>query len=75
MLHRQADQLAVAIWSPVSPQKHQHCARIEAFGEPPRLFGLVDEVEVGEHPVTITLPPRGHDRSSYQPVDTCDPRQ
>ena len=55
MSHRQADQLAVAVRSPIASQKHQHCGRVEVRRKTPWSAGLVRQAEVGEHHLTITV--------------------
>ena len=48
MALRQADQLAVAIWSPVAAQEDQEHPGVQMIGQPPRLPRLVVEGEVGD---------------------------
>jgi hypothetical protein len=56
--HRQADQLAVAIRSPIAAQEDQHRRGVEVIGKPPRPSFLVGERETGQHQLTIAKAPR-----------------
>ncbi len=53
MSHRQTDQLAVAIRSPIAAQEDQHRRGVEVIRKSPRPCFLVGEREVGQHPLTI----------------------
>jgi hypothetical protein len=53
MSHRQADQLAVAVRSPVATQEDQECGGVEMIGQGPGFPGLIDQSEVGGHVATI----------------------
>jgi hypothetical protein len=44
---RQADQLAVAIRSPVAAQEHEHCRRVQMIRERPGPACLIGDGEVG----------------------------
>jgi len=51
--HCQADQLAVAVRSPIAAQEDQHRGGVKVIRKPPRLCFLVGEGEIGQHPLTI----------------------
>lgn len=44
---RQADQLAVAVRSPVAAQEDEERRSVEVVGQPPRTAGLIEDGEVG----------------------------
>jgi hypothetical protein len=50
---RQADQLAVAIRSPIAAQEDQHHGGVEILGKPPWFSFLIDEREISRHRLTI----------------------
>lgn len=47
MSRSQADQLAVAIGSPIAPHEHENRRRIEMVGEVPRMTRRIGQREVG----------------------------
>lgn len=53
MSQRQADQLAVAVGSPIASEKYQHHRCVELIGKLPRPSFLVGEREIGQHQLTI----------------------
>ena len=67
MEFRQADQLAVAIRSPVSAQEDQQRGGIELIGECPGLAGLIGESNVGDHHSTLIA--RKAERFPTQPLE------
>ncbi len=64
MSHRQADQLAVAIGSPIATQEYQHRRGVEVIGKSPWFLGLIDQSEIGGHVATILSQIVGQARSN-----------
>ncbi len=62
----QADQLAVAIRSPVTSQEYQEDSGVEVCREPEGFPGLVDELEI-DHPATLGESPTGRREPAYDP--------
>jgi hypothetical protein len=48
--HRQADQLAVAIRSPVAAEEYQQGGGVKLIGESPGPIGLIGQADVRCHP-------------------------